>query len=66
MDVNVSVFRDEYLGSTQVHNNGEAWTIGRAPAGADMPPPPSIAWLGQIDPFALRAGEESTPLVTEP
>ncbi len=47
-------------------NNGEAWTIGRAPEGADMPPPPSIAWLGQIDANALRAGEESTPLVTEP
>lgn len=56
----------EDMGDIRFLNNGEAWIIARAPEGAELPPPPSIAWLGQIDPFALRAGEESSPLVTEP
>ncbi len=56
----------ENLADVRFRNNGEAWVIARAPEGAELPPPESIAWLGQIDPNALRAGEESTPLVTEP
>lgn len=59
------VFTDN-LADIRFLNNGEAWVIARAPSGAELPPPESIAWLGQIDPFAMRAGEESTPLVTEP
>ena len=56
----------ENLADTRFRNNGEAWVIARAPEGAELPPPESIAWLGQIDPRALSPGEESTPLVTEP
>lgn len=49
-------------------NNGEAWTIARIPQDAEIPPPPPerIAFLGQVDPNALRrADEEADPEAAE-
>ena len=65
VDEDADVFT-ENLNDVRFRNNGEAWVIARAPEGVDFPPPPSLEWLGQVDPDALRAGEESTPLPTGP
>ncbi len=53
------VFTEEF-GELRFLNNGEAWTIARAPEGAEIPPPPPdrISFLELVDPNALSRGDE--------